>query len=447
MSSSSRDPARGSALLVAVFGVLAMSGVLALALDAGILHAERAQLDRIVEAAAVAGARALCGGDPELAARSVAAEFGVDARGLRVASGRLREGAGGAPAFEAGDTGAAADAVRVEVARPVETLLAPSGRTVRVRVAATAHLVLPDFASLHPRGEVRVFARPESGAGLLGGWLHAEGDLVVAGTALRGVVAEAAGRRFRAVAPAAGFCLNPAADRSRVFVSRSALSGGVPPPRPRLAIRPVDRAVLEAWRARADEVVDGSGGGGVLYRRSAGPRPTGTPLGSRPLAYLDLRARGAPGAGRRPVIYFEPGGEEVAVVDAAAEPGRDPERGPVGGLVLVTPAPVVLRGGLPTRPVRWGGPGGEALTVISGSGIYVRLDHADARGVVLRAGGDIWIDGGRRFAPRAPQRIRAIADGDLEILECEVPYEPLEGPACPGGMARRVDAILAPGPG
>lgn len=445
MSRPAQERARGSVLVVAVFGFLVLSSVLALALDAGLLYAERAQLDRVAEAAALAAAGAVCDGDPRLAARSAAAALGADPGALRVEVGHLRE-AGTGPQFEAGEDPDGPDAVRVEVARPVRTLLPTAGRgAVQVRSAAIARLLLPDFASLDPGGEVRVFARPGTEAGLVGGWLHAEGDLVLAGTPLRGVRVGASGSVSRATAPPATFCLNPAADRSRVFASRSGRSPGAAPAGPRLPLRPVDRETLEAWRARADRVVRGSDGSGIVYRTSPSPRPTGTPLGSRPLAYLDLRARAADeGRARRPVVYFEPAGDEVAVVDAAAEPGRDPERAPVLGVVLVTPAPVVLRGGLPGRPVRWGGPGRDALTVISGAGIYVRLDHADARGLALRAGGDIWIDGGRRFAPRAPQRIRAVADRDLEILECEVAYEPVAGAPCPGGVARTVGARSSP---
>lgn len=447
MTASPRHRARGSALLVVVFGFGVLSAVLALAVDAGVLAAERARLDRIAEAAAVAGARALCAGEAARAAQSVAAELGADPAALQVAVGRLRESEGEPPAFEvahgAGRAGGA-DAVRVEVAQAVEPLLAPPGRRgVTVRAAATARLLVPDFASLDPHGEVRVFARPGTRAGLFGGWLHAEGNLVLAGEPLRGVRAEATGGWFRATAPPAVFCLNPAADRSAVFASRGLVRRGGEAPGPRLVLRPVDQAVLEGWRARAGRVVAPGDRHGVVYRVTPSPRPTGTPLGSRRLAYLDLRAARPEGAVGRSVVYFEPAGDEVAVIDAAADPGRDPERAPVRGLVLVTPAPVVLRGGLPARPVRWGGPGEERLTVVSGAGIYVRLDHADARGLVLRAGGDIWIDGGRRFGPRSPQRIRAIADGDLEILECEVPYEPVAAPACPGGLARVVGARLA----
>ena len=77
----------GSMIIVVALSMVVLLTVTAFVIDTGYLYGEKNKFQNGVEAAAMAGAVSLCGGDPEGVARMIAIDNGLPAGSLVVKAG------------------------------------------------------------------------------------------------------------------------------------------------------------------------------------------------------------------------------------------------------------------------------------------------------------------------------------------------------------------------
>ncbi len=438
-----------SAALLLLLGVL----LLGLVTDTGVLFAERGRLATASRAAALAGAQALCDDDPEAAVRVMAQAAGArDEDVLEITRGWFDENdmrdafADGSEFVAAGSPGFPEDAVgnayRIRLSRVVPTLLRGGRRDgVRVSAASVAHLRNYGLISLDPGGEVRLFLDGSTGGALRGGLVHANGDVIVSGSPqIRETAWSAEGSIFEADQVITFGIFGPTVER---FANvRPAALADAESQAPRLDdIRPVDATLLDELRAAADVIyTEGSSPDGVYYGVGAEQATQGRSFART--AFFDLTA--IEPAGEQPTVIFYEAPDDG--LSAASLRWHNPAvntkvspNGPVGmrGLTFVSTVPIVVKAGQPVvglEPV--GGDGRERVTVIGASDVLVPVRGLDFEGLVVRAGGDIRLEGDQPVNGAGAQRIRLIADGNVEVLHGAGDYDLDAGLACPPAVAR-----------
>jgi hypothetical protein len=430
-----RNGERGSVLFVAAALLVTLVGLVLLLADLGLRLEARERLARATDAAALAGALSLCDRDAETVARAVANEnaAGLGALDVAVELGALD------PAGELVPDGTPS-AIRVVSSASVPALF--SGGVRPARAAGTAALRRFGVVSLAPDGEVRLLGLADQGGAFLAGGIHANGDVVIGGPpALDTAALSAAGRVLAGSGPVS----DPWTGAVPVTLPRSA--SGVAP----LRVPPLDLAAIAELRARATVVyTPGSPLDTILYGVGV---ESFTPLRGATETFgatfhFDLTDVSA--LGERPVIFFDApetlGGERAAVSlrPRSGLLGHGTPNDPSGatrGLVFVATVPVIVVSGkssLPgTLPDPFGGEGGDSVLVYGASDVFVRSQIIDFEGAVIRAGRDVALEASSSL-PRATQRIRLIADRDVQIVDTNGVYDLGAGPPCPPAVAHAV---------
>jgi hypothetical protein len=440
MTGASRRATRrveGSVLIVVAAVLVALVGAVLLVAELGMRLETRARLARASDAAALAAAASLCDRDAAGVARAIAAENAVGLGPLDVAVEL-----GGLDAD--GDFGPAETptAVRVRASAAAPALGAPASPPAPARAVATAALRRFGLVSLDPGGEIRLFGFAELGAGFANGEIHANGDIRVGGAPAFATAALSAGGAIR---PGGTDVFDPWGGGAPLAVPRSA-TGAAPLPVP-----PVDDALLGELRARATAVYGPeSPPDAILYLVDTAtlPRFPAT-LPSETFGatfFFDLTDLSA--LGERPVIFFDApetiGGERVLAALQPRNPlGHDLPNDPSGasrGFVFVSTVPILITAGTlaPGAPLDpFGGEGAGEVTVYGASDVRIFSSAIAFEGAVIRAGRDIELSAFSN-EPRPTQRVRLVADRDIQLVDPTAVYDLGAGSPCPPAIAHAV---------
>jgi hypothetical protein len=429
----------GSVLIVVAAVLVALVGAVLLVAELGMRLETRARLARASDAAALAAAASLCDRDAARVARAVAAENAVGLGALDVA---VELGAVDA----AGDFGPAEtpSAVRVRASATAPSLGVPA--PAPARAVATAALRRFGLVSLDPEGEIRLFGFAELGAGFANGEIHANGDIRAGGAPAFATAALSAGGAIR---PGGTDVFDPWGGGAPLAVPRS--STGVAP----LPVRPVDDALLGELRSRATAVYGPeSPHDAILYAVDSAtvPRfPATLPaevFGAT--FFFDLTDVSA--LGERPVIFFDApetiGGERTLAALHPRNPslGHDFPNDPSGasrGFVFVSTVPVLITAGTlgPGAPLDpFGGEGAGQVTVYGAIDVWIFSAAIAFEGAVIRAGRDIDLSAFSNV-PRPTQRLRLVADRDIQLVDPTAVYDLGAGPPCPPAVAHAVRRV------
>jgi hypothetical protein len=458
----------GNVAVVAAVCMTILVVMLVFVLDTGYLYSEKNRSQNAVEAAALAGAANLCGDDAIAIARDVARENGIldayDTDIFVVQLGYFDEcdeyedfatfvdfqadpdpetpsinEAVSKPNGEAGYNNAVMVQLRKDV-RPVAGGFLGQDR-VTVSAAAVAYLQRHSLVSLG--GEIRLKGNPlgssYGSAAYRYGNIHSNGDIKLNGPpSFTGVDLVAHGQVMT--------CTTTSDWTGWNHWSSCGASGYAYayPGSPQLDdIRPCDEAYVESLRAQADIVydIDDVGSDNVLYGECAAlVQPyhayffdLSQERASRQVIYFD--AHGTDQSGRPIAAYLSalPTGCSSQISHSAPNGGSNTVR----QVTFISRCPVIVSSAGSSWPPHFGGEGEDHVIVITAGDITVYYGNVWLEGVAFRCGGDFSMPGshGSEDWENAMQsfynRMRVIADGDIEIDYPIGKFDMLFGPPCP----------------
>lgn len=425
----------GSVTVLTALCMMILLGILAFVLDTGYLYATKNRYQNAVEAAALAGAMALCD-DPEQAAETILLEnlFSEEDRPESLSSsegGPLFIGYYDPESKSFLDLGELSEeqyenAVRVDL-RTNTPSLSGFHREANLHAGALSFLKRYSITSLN--GSIRL----AQGVTVDGGDVYANEDVTLVkswdcskAAVTKGRILAAGQVHFENESFFGQSCPWSEGEKSDHM-------SGVPVIED---IPPADEEV-ERWRTRADVVLTRTDlGGNILFWRNPN-WPAGT--GSDDVYFFDLTYAN-PGE----VIFFDPEGADVVAmiknqVELYGEGDKSHSSNPEAkGVTFVTPCPIWLDDG---DPVRYGGEYQDQVCLVSSSNIKcyeLNPETTEIGGMVLRAGGNVHI-GYSSYGEAGRIWMRIIADGNIEIENGNT-IDVLFGPPCPPRIARLVDA-------
>jgi hypothetical protein len=431
-STPSRPDQSGSVAVTVALVLTLLLGVMAFSMDTGYLYLKKNQYQNAVEAAAMAGAIDLCGDDPVVTARRIAAENGIaDAGELTVGFGYYDETDRYADFsvykdFAAEDDMPAGEYINAVLVayRSTPTSLTGMGQDKQVGSTAVAYLQRIDFASLDVNGEIQL-GHDSSWDGVT---FFSNGDIkypqsTSAGGATYNVPEFTdcqllvVGQVMSCPVDVVPFGLF--SERMEIkwgdgaVQSDSGIRSGVAP---LTDIRPVDDDYLDQWRLRADTIYtpDQAGQDDIFYGQS--------PDSVSPREYY-INPAGFSGSLRR-TIFLDCGGDADAVAILGPWPRSYTSDRPNGNgftianITFVTTCNVEVQNSTPghisTATMHVGGEGEEQAVVISAGDIKIWPGTGGGvvfDGAVFRVGGDFIKE--ERGSKEDLQRIRVIADGTI----------------------------------